>query len=68
MMEVGEENGIPVMEEAGRLSESLGLGLDGVPILSAENRSLCGDLSALRLEARRLAAEVDQVWVYLICN
>ena len=48
------------MEEVGRLSESLGLGLAGVPILSAENRALCGDLASLRLEAHRLAAEVDQ--------
>ena len=60
MMEV--EVGVPVMEEVGRLSESLGLGLADVPILSAENRSLCGDLASLRVEARRLAAEVDQGW------
>ena len=61
MMEVEvEEVVVPVMEEVGRLSESLGLGLADVPILSAENRSLCGDLASLRVEARRLAAEVEQ--------
>ena len=58
-MEVGEEEeGGPVMEEVGRLVESLGLA--DVPILTGENRSLCGDLASLRLEAHRLAAEVDQ--------
>ena len=65
MMELeveAEVVGMPVMEEVGRLSESLGLGLADVPILSAENRSLCGDLASLRVEARRLAAEVDQGW------
>ena len=47
-----------VMEEVGRLVESLGLA--DVPILSGENRALCGDLASLRLEAHRLAAEVDR--------
>ena len=65
MMEVAVEDvGVPVMEEVGRLSESLGLGLADVPILSAENRSLCGDLASLRVVARRLAAEVEQGWFH----
>ena len=67
MMELeveAEVVGMPVMEEVGRLSESLGLGLADVPILSAENRSLCGDLASLRVEARRLAAEVEQGWFH----